>query len=621
MPDGAPDGARDLLRFLACGAVDSGKSTLIGRLLFETGNVREDELAALVRDSKRYGTTGEEPDYALLLDGLEAEREQGITVDVAWRYFSTSCRRFIVADAPGHLQYTRNMASGAASASLAVLLVDARQGLQDQTRRHALICALFGIPDLVLAVNKMDAVGYDEAAFTAIADEFRAFAAPLGLRRIVALPLVARKGENVTRPAVALSWHDGPTLLGALEDAASAEALTDLPLRIQVQGIMRPDSEFRGMAGTVASGRVAPGDPVAVAGSGLTSRVARIVAPRGDLAEATAGQAVMLCLDDPIDVGRGDLLVAPDQRPAVAAQFAARLVALDEAPLLPGRRYALRIGHFWTAASITSIRHRLDVVTGGQHPARRLAMNEIGLCHLATTEPVPFDPYAENRATGSFILVDQTSHRTAAAGLIAHPLRRDDNIRRETFLVDKPARATLAGQRPAVIWFTGLSGSGKSTIAKRVEQELHQAGRHTYSLDGDNLRHGLCRDLGFTAEDRVENIRRAGEVAKLMVDAGLIVLCSFISPFRGERQLVRDMLEPGEFLEVFVDAPLDVCASRDPKGLYAKAMAGLIPSFTGIDSPYEAPEAPDLHLRTGEQDAAASVAAVLVRLRQDGFID
>ncbi|MBW8270697.1 sulfate adenylyltransferase subunit CysN [Caldovatus aquaticus] len=611
---------RELLRFLTCGSVDDGKSTLIGRLLYDSRLVLDDQLAALARDSRRHGTTGEEIDLALLVDGLEAERQQGITIDVAWRYFATPRRSFVVADTPGHEQYTRNMATGASHCSLAVLLVDARKGVLTQTRRHSLICALLGIRDIVLAVNKMDLAGFDRTRFERIVGDYRAFAAGLGFRSIVPIPLSARHGDNVTRRSDNTPWYHGPTLLEHLEAVEVEQDLADRPFRFPVQWVNRPNQEFRGFSGTVASGRVAVGDPVVVAASGRASRVARIVTADGDLDRAAAGQAVTLTLADEIDIARGDLLVHAAARPEMADQFAARLLWLDEEPLLPGRTYLMRIGHLWTQASVTAIRHRLDVNTGEQHAARTLALNEIGFCNLATAQRVPCDAYAENRATGAFILVDRFTNRTAGAGMIAFPLRRAANIHHADFVVDKHARAALDHQKPAVLWFTGLSGSGKSTIANLVELALHQAGRHTYALDGDNLRHGLNKDLGFTAADRVENIRRAGEVAKLLVDAGLIVLCSFISPFRAERRMVRELLEQGEFVEIFVDTPLEECMRRDPKGLYAKAKAGAIRNFTGLDSPYEPPEAPDLHLRTLGRTPEDCAAEVLARLRALGLI-
>jgi len=612
-------GSRELLRFLTCGSVDDGKSTLIGRLLYDSQLIFEDTLAAVARDSRKHGTTGEEIDLALLVDGLEAERQQGITIDVAYRYFSTPRRSFIVADTPGHEQYTRNMATGASNCSLAVILIDARKGVLTQTRRHSYICALLGIRDVVVAVNKIDLVGFDEALFDRIVGDYVTFASRLGFRSVVPIPMSARFGDNVTSRSGNTPWYHGPTLLDHLETVDATEDPGARPFRFPVQWVNRPNLDFRGFSGTVASGRIGVGDQVVVAASGRASRVARIVTADGDLEQAGAGEAVTLTLEDEIDVARGDVICRPAERPPMADQFAAHILWMDEEALLPGRNYMMRIGNLWTQASVTSIRHRVDVSTLEEAAARKLELNEIGFCNLSATVRVPCDAYEENRATGAFILVDRFTNQTAGAGMLAFPLRRAANIHHEDFLVDKRARAALDRQRPVVLWFTGLSGSGKSTIAKLVERELHRAGRHTYSLDGDNLRHGLNKDLGFTAADRVENIRRVGEVARLFVDAGLIVLCSFISPFRAERRMVRDMVEHGEFFEIFVDTPIEECMRRDPKGLYAKARAGGIANFTGIDSPYEAPEAPELHLTTAGQTPEQSAALVLSRLREWGL--
>jgi bifunctional enzyme CysN/CysC len=588
--------SRPLLRLLTCGAVDDGKSTLIGRLLHDAGLIADDTLATLARDSRRHGTTGADTDLALLTDGLEAEREQGITIDVAWRYFATPARHFILADCPGHAQHTRNMATGAARADLAILLVDARAGLLPQTHRHAAICALFGIRHLVVALNKLDLAGFDQAVFDRIAAEARAMADALAIPHLATIPVSARHGDNIARPSARTPWYAGPTLLHHLETVQVEVPTTARAFRFPVQWVNRPDDTFRGLAGTVASGRIAPGDPVVVAQSGATSHIARILGPNGDQSEAAEGDAVTLVLATPLDAARGDLLAPPTARPDVADQFAAHLLWTDDTPLLPGRQYRMRLGTAWTTASVTTIRHRLDPQTQAHEAATTLAANEIALCHLATATPIAFDPYAANRATGAFILVDRDTNRTAAAGMIAHPLRRATNIHREAYPVDKPARSRALRQRPLVLWFTGLSASGKTTVAKLVEQHLHHAGHATFALDGDNLRHGLNRDLGFTPQDRVENIRRAGEVAKLMAEAGLVVLASFISPYRADRRLVREMLAPGEFVEIHMDTPLDLCAARDPKGLYARARAGEIPNFTGINSPYEPPEPPDLTL-------------------------
>jgi bifunctional enzyme CysN/CysC len=615
----APAGRRELLRFLTCGSVDDGKSTLIGRLLFHSQLVSEDQLRAVERDSRKHGTTGEDADLALLVDGLEAERQQGITIDVAHLFFATPRRSFIVADTPGHEQYTRNMATGASNASLAVLLVDARKGVLTQTKRHSTICSLLGIRDILVAVNKMDLVGFDEAVFDRILGDYLAFAGRLGFRSVVPVPISARFGDNVTTRSGNTPWHEGPTLLEHLETVDVAADAIEKPFRFPVQWVNRPNLDFRGFSGTVASGRIAEGERVVVAASGKNTRIARIVTQDGDLPAAEAGEAVTLTLADEIDLSRGDVLVRPEERPEMADQFAAHLLWMDEEAMLPGRAYTMRIGNLWTQTSVTSIRHRLDVNTLDELAARRLELNEIGFCNLSAGQRVPVDPYAENRATGAFILVDRYTNRTAGAGMIAYPLRRAANIHQESFLVDKAARARLTGHKPLVLWFTGLSGSGKSTVAKLVEQALHRAGRHTYSLDGDNIRHGLNRDLGFTDADRVENVRRVGEVAKLFADAGLIVLCSFISPFRAERQMVRDLLEPGEFVEVFVDTPIEECMRRDPKGLYAKAQAGRIANFTGIDSPYEHPEAPELHLRTAGRGPEESAAEMLDWLQGRGL--
>jgi bifunctional enzyme CysN/CysC len=612
-------GSRELLRFLTCGSVDDGKSTLIGRLLFDSQLIFEDTLAAITRDSRKHGTTGEEVDLALLVDGLEAERQQGITIDVAYRFFATPRRSFIVADTPGHEQYTRNMATGASGASLAVILIDARKGVLTQTRRHSYICSLLGIRDIVVAVNKIDLVNFSEDTFDRIVGDYVTFAAGLGFRSVVPIPLSARYGDNVAARSGNTPWYHGPSLIEHLEGVDVTQDLASRPFRFPVQWVNRPDADFRGFAGTIASGRIAPGDQVVVAASGKATRIARIVTADGDLAAAEAGQAVTLTLEDEVDVARGDILVRPAERPPVADQFAGHLLWMDEEAMLPGRSYLMRIGNIWTPCSVTSIRHRVDVNTLEEHAARRLALNEIGFCNFSAGQAVPLDPYAENRATGAFILVDRFTNRTAGAGMVAFPLRRATNIHQERFTVDKAARAALSGNAPMVLWFTGLSGSGKSTIANIVEQALHRAGRQTYTLDGDNVRHGLCRDLGFTAEDRVENIRRVGEVAKLMVDAGLVVLCSFISPFRAERRMVREMLAEGEFLEIFVDTPIEACMARDPKGLYAKARAGQIRNFTGIDSPYEPPEAPELVLRTADRSPETCAEEVLAALRARGI--
>jgi len=620
--DAAP--AHGLLRLLTCGSVDDGKSTLIGRLLYDSQLIADDTLAAITRDSRKHGTVGEEVDLALLVDGLEAERQQGITIDVAYRFFTTGQRSFIVADCPGHEQYTRNMATGASNSELAIILVDARKGLLTQTRRHSYICSLLGIRHVVLAINKIDLVDFDHAVFARIVAEYRIFAAGFGFRTLAAIPLSGRFGDNVTARSPRTPWYDGPTLMEHLEAVDVEEDVAGVPFRFPVQWVNRPNLDFRGFSGTIASGAVAVGDAVVVAGSGVTSTVHRVLGPDGDIESAGAGEAVTICLADEVDVARGDMLAPPAARPVVADQFAAHLLWMDEEAMLPGRQYLLRMGHAWTSASVTTIKHRVDVTSLEHQAATKLGLNEIGFCNLATARPLAFDAYAANRLTGAFILVDRYSNRTVGCGMVDFALRRAGNVHQEAYLVDRVARAAVLGQRPMVLWFTGLSGSGKSTVAKLVEQALHRAGRHTYSLDGDNLRHGLNRDLGFTAQDRVENIRRVGEVARLMVDAGLIVLASFISPFRAERQMVRDMLGAGEFVEIFVDTPLEVCAARDVKGLYARALRGEIANFTGVSSPYEAPEAPDLLLdgARGAPDALArEVVAVVERFQAGGTGD
>ena len=614
-----PPPPRELLAFFTCGSVDDGKSTLIGRLLHDSQLILDDQLAALAKDSRKHGTTGEDIDLALLVDGLEAERAQGITIDVAYRFFSTPRRSFIVADSPGHEQYTRNMATAASNSSLAIILIDARKGVLPQTKRHAFICSLLGIRDIVVAVNKMDLVGFEQSTFDRIVGELVSFTSELGFRSLMPIPMSARFGDNVTRASGNAPWYRGRTLLEYLETIDVSSDLHDKPFRFPVQWVNRPDSTFRGFAGTIASGRIAPGDPIVAVASGKGSRIARIVTADGDLPSAKAGDAVTLTLEDEIDITRGDLLTRPAERPEVADQFAAHLLWMDDAAMLPGRAYLMRLGNQWAQVTVTTIKHRVDVNTMERHAARKLELNEIGFCNLASNAPLPIEPYAENRATGAFILVDRYTNQTAGAGMIAFPLRRSANIHRESFLVDQNARAELKGQRPLIVWFTGLSGSGKSSISKIVEKTLHAAGRHTYTLDGDNVRHGLNRDLGFTDEDRVENIRRVGEVAKLFVDAGLIVLCSFISPFRAERRMVRALVPEGDFVEVFVDTPIEECIERDPKGLYAKAMAGAIANFTGIDSPYERPDAPELHLETRGKTPEQLADEVLAMLRSRGI--
>ena len=608
------------LRFLTCGSVDDGKSTLIGRLLYEQKLIFDDQLSALEKDSVKHGTTGDDIDFALLVDGLEAEREQGITIDVAYRYFATPNRSFIVADTPGHEQYTRNMATGASNADVAILLIDARKGLLTQTRRHSLIVSLIGIRHVVLAVNKIDLVDFDEARFREIVSDFEAFAEPLGFQSVTAIPMSARYGDNISSRSARTPWFEGPILVSYLEGLDVEQDRATAPFRLPVQWVNRPNLDFRGYAGTIASGKLAKGDAVVVAASGRQSKVARLYAADEEVAEAFAGDAVTVTLEDEVDIARGDVLARPESRPDVADQFTAHVIWMSAEPMLPGRSYLMKIGAKTTPASITDLKHRIDVNTQEKLAAKKLELNEIGFCNLATTMPVAFDPYLENRETGAFILIDRHTNETAAAGVVAHGLRRATNIHRHGYAVTREAHAALKHQRPAVLWFTGLSGAGKSTIANLVEQHLHARGVHTALLDGDNVRHGLNKDLGFTAADRVENIRRVAEVARLMTDAGLIVLTSFISPFQAERRLAREIAAEGEFVEIFVSAPLDAVIARDPKGLYKRALAGEIKNFTGVDQPYEAPEAPELVLDTSSAAPEALAERVVRELEARGII-
>jgi len=581
---------KSLLRFITCGSVDDGKSTLIGRLLYDSKMIFEDQLAALEADSRKVGTQGGKIDFALLVDGLAAEREQGITIDVAYRFFSTESRKFIVADTPGHEQYTRNMVTGASTADAAVILIDARRGVLTQTRRHSYLVSLLGIKNIVLAINKMDLVDWSQARFDEILAEYRAFAAQIGLTGFTAIPMSALDGDNITEHSAKAPWYDGPPLMRWLEEAPVEADLQGQSFRMPVQWVNRPNLDFRGFSGQIAAGTVKPGDRIRVLPSGRESKVSRIVVLPGDLDKAVAGQSVTLTLEDEIDISRGDVIAAADDPVAVADQFEATLVWMDDEPMLPGRPYLLKIGAQTVQATITEPKYRVNVNTLEHTAAKRLDLNEIGVCNLSLGKPIPFTPYAENRDLGGFILIDRISNRTVGAGMLHFALRRSDNIHWQATDVDKAARAAQKGQRGRVVWFTGLSGAGKSTIANLVEKRLHAAGRHTYLLDGDNVRHGLNRDLGFTEEDRVENIRRVAEGAKLMVDAGLIVLTAFISPFRAERRLARELMGEGEFIEVFVSTPLAEAEKRDVKGLYAKARAGQLKNFTGVDSPYEEPE-------------------------------
>jgi bifunctional enzyme CysN/CysC len=612
---------KSLLRFITCGSVDDGKSTLIGRLLYESKMLFEDQLAAAEADSKKWGTQGGDIDFALLVDGLAAEREQGITIDVAYRFFSTDRRKFIVADTPGHEQYTRNMITGASTADVAVILVDARKGVLTQTRRHSFLVSLIGIRKVVLAINKMDLVDYDEAVFRRIDADYRAFAAQIGLTDITSIPLSGLKGDNIVEPSARTGWYHGPTLMAFLESCEIDETrLQHGPLRLPVQWVNRPNLDFRGFCGLIAGGTVRPGDRIRVQPSGRESRVARIVAYGGDWPQAVAGQSVTLTLEDEIDISRGDIISAADAPAEVADQFECTLVWMADEPMLPGRQYLLKLGTRTVTATVTEPKYKVNVNTLEHLAAKTLELNEIGVCNIALDRPVAFDAYEVNRDTGGFILIDRLTSNTVGAGMLHFALRRAHNIHLQHVDIDKAARASLMGHKPAVLWFTGLSGAGKSTIANLVEKKLYALGHHSYLLDGDNVRHGLNKDLGFTDADRVENIRRVAEVAKLMVDAGLIVLTAFISPFRSERALARGLLDEGEFIEVHVDTPLDVAEGRDVKGLYKKARRGELKNFTGIDSPYEAPENPELRVNTVECDAQQAADRVIERLRELGRI-
>ncbi len=608
-----------LLRVLACGSVDDGKSTLIGRMLFECGSIPDDVMLTLEQDSRRWGTVDGGTDYALLVDGLSAEREQGVTIDVAYRYFETPRRRFILADAPGHQQYTRNMATGASTCDVAILLVDARKGLLDQTRRHAAIASLLGIREMVLAVNKMDLVGFDPAVFEEITAAFRALLDRLGDIGVTAIPICARDGDNITKPSARMPWYQGPTILAALEAAEPRHLAQDQPLRLPVQYVNRPDSTFRGYAGTIAAGTLRAGDTIANSASGLEARVTRIVTMDGDLQSASAGDPVTLVLDREIDISRGDVLAA-EPLPKRAETIDCWVVWMDETPLFRGRAYQVMLGASAVSGTITDITTRLDVDSLTESPVRELHLNEIGRVSIALSHAVMCETYETSRALGGLILIDRLTRNTVGAGLITEVGAARNDLHWQRLDVDKAARGALMGQKPAVLWFTGLSGAGKSTIANLVEKRLHALGRHTMILDGDNVRHGLNRDLGFSEADRVENIRRVAAVAKLFVDAGLIVLVSFISPYRTERMLARDSVEPGEFLEIFVDTPVDECRRRDPKGLYQKADAGQLRNFTGVDAPYEAPEDPEVRLRTLEASPERLAEQVVDALQARGLI-
>ncbi len=609
---------KSLLRFITCGSVDDGKSTLIGRLLYDSKMIFEDQLAALEADSKKVGTQGGALDFALLVDGLAAEREQGITIDVAYRFFSTDKRKFIVADTPGHEQYTRNMVTGASTADLAVILIDARKGVLTQTRRHSYIAALLGIRHVVLAVNKMDLVDYSREIFQTIVEEYRDFARQINLPEAIAIPVSGLRGDNIKDRGDRMLWYRGPTLMAHLETVEIEDHVTQAPFRLPVQWVNRPNLDFRGFAGTIVSGSVSPGDKVRVLPSARESRVARVVAMGGDLERAVAGQSVTITLEDEIDASRGDVFAGVDALPSVADQFETTVIWMSDEPMLPGRPYWMKIGTKQATATITEPKYKVNVNTLEHLAAKTLGLNEIGVCNLSLDQSIAFDPYAENRDTGAFILIDRLTNATIGAGLVHFALRRSQNIHWQAVEVNKAAHAVLKGQQPTVLWFTGLSGAGKSTIANLVEKQLHALGRHTYMLDGDNVRHGLNRDLGFTDADRVENIRRVAEVSKLMVEAGLIVMVSFISPFRAERRMARALFGEGEFLEVHVDTPLAEAERRDVKGLYKKARRGELKNFTGIDSPYEAPEHPEIYVDTTRSSAEESAAAIIEQLRAKG---
>ncbi|MBD9425129.1 sulfate adenylyltransferase subunit CysN [Pseudomonas sp. PDM15] len=611
---------KTLLRFITCGSVDDGKSTLIGRLLYEAKALLEDQLSALESDSKKHGTQGGELDFALLVDGLSAEREQGITIDVAYRFFATEKRKFIVADTPGHEQYTRNMITGASTADVAVILIDARKGMLTQTRRHSYLVSLIGIRQVVLAINKLDMVDYSQEVFEQIDADYRAFASKLGIEHIQSIPLSALRGDNITEPSPNTPWYQGPSLMQFLETVELEQMREDAPLRMPVQWVNRPNLDFRGFSGRILGGSVRPGDAIRVLPSGKTSKVERIVTLGGDLAQAVTGQSVTLTLSDEIDISRGDVIAAADAPPAVADQFEATLVWMSEEAMLPSRPYLIKLGASSTGGALGQPKYQIDVNSLDQLPAKTLGLNEIGVCTLSLDRPVPFDAYADNRDMGSFIVIDRYTHQTVGAGMLHFALRRSQNIHWQAVEVDKAARTRLNGHKPCVIWLTGLSGAGKSTIANLLERRLHALGVHTYLLDGDNVRHGLNKDLGFTAADRVENIRRIGEVSKLMVDAGLMVVTAFISPFRSERQLARDLVAEGEFIEVFVDTPLAEVEKRDPKGLYKKARRGELKNFTGIDSPYEAPESPEIHIETLKHGAEEAADLVVAQLRELGLV-
>jgi len=612
---------KSLLRFITCGSVDDGKSTLIGRLLYESKMLFEDQLSQLETDSKKVGTQGGDLDFALLVDGLSAEREQGITIDVAYRFFSTDKRKFIVADTPGHEQYTRNMFTGASTADVAIILIDGRKGVLTQTRRHSYLASLIGIRHVVVAINKLDMVDYSKEIFDRIDAEYRAFAAEIGLKNIVTIPMSALRGDNITELSANTPWYSGPTLMAHLEDVKVEDSADESgPFRMPVQWVNRPNLDFRGYSGMVAGGSIQTGDRLRVLPSGRESNVARIVTGDGDLARAVSGQSVTITLQEEIDISRGDILVTTEAPAGVADQFEATIVWMSDEPMMPGRSYLLKIGTKTVTATGATPKYKVNVNTLEHLAAKKLDLNEIGVCNLSFDQPIAFDPYKENRDTGGFIMIDRLTNNTVGAGLLHFALRRSQNIHWQAIDINKQAHAAIKGQKPCVLWFTGLSGAGKSTIANLVEKKLHALGKHTYLLDGDNVRHGLNKDLGFSEADRIENIRRVGEVARLMVDAGQIVLVSFISPFRAERGASRQLVEQGEFFEVFVDTPISVAEQRDPKGLYKKARRGELKNFTGIDSPYEPPEAPEIRVDTTVQSPEQAAESIVAHLMAAGVL-
>jgi bifunctional enzyme CysN/CysC len=609
---------KTMLRFITCGSVDDGKSTLIGRLLYDSKMIFEDQLDALTADSKKLGTQGQEIDFALLVDGLAAEREQGITIDVAYRFFNTATRKFIVADCPGHEQYTRNMITGASTADLAVILIDARKGVLVQTRRHSYLCHLIGIRNIVLAVNKMDLVDYDQATFHAIVAEYAEFARDIGIESFIALPISGFKGDNITTLSAHTPWYQGPTLIEHLETVEVLGSVdADKPFRLPVQWVNRPNLDFRGFSGLIATGAVKPGDRIRVLPSGKTSTITRVVTLDGDLDEAVAGQSVTVSFADEIDCSRGSVIATADNPPQTADQFESTFVWMADEPMVPGRAYWLKLGTQTVSATVQEPKYVINVNTMARLAAKTLELNAIGVAELTTDKAIVFEPYADNRTLGGFILIDKMTNATVAAGMIHFSLRRSQNVHWQALDIGRKQRADLKNQKPAVLWFTGLSGSGKSTIANLVEKKLYRMNRHTFLLDGDNVRHGLNKDLGFTEADRIENIRRVAEVAKLMTDSGLIVITAFISPFQAERDLVRSMLPEGEFIEVFIDTPLRIAESRDVKGLYKKARAGELKNFTGIDSPYEAPRDPEIRIDTQAMTVEEAATLIVDRLLGD----